>query len=103
MNLPSTVIKQSFANYEIAKSIARFPVVTNDVLRYYTLPVHCALLYYTASKIFHGARWHSHFQTPMIIHNSKNLFVNDFVHIHYQDDVAVAKILKYFQKVINFI
>ena len=39
----------------------------------------------------------------MIIHNSKNLFINDFVHIHYQDDVAVAKILKYFQKVLNFI
>lgn len=49
--------------------------------------------------MFHAKRWHTEFQTPMIIHNNKNLFVNDFVHVHYQDGVAIAKVLKYYQKV----
>lgn len=51
-------------------------------------------------ELFHARRWHSDFQAPMIVHNSRHIYVSDFIYFQHRNlGPTVGKVLKFFQKV----
>ena len=48
-------------------------------------------------EMFHARRYHSNFPSPMIIHKSSHIYVNDFVKFeHTTLGISTGKVLSYY-------
>uniref|UniRef100_A0A1X7UZ35 Uncharacterized protein n=1 Tax=Amphimedon queenslandica TaxID=400682 RepID=A0A1X7UZ35_AMPQE len=83
VNLPSTFVRNCFANPLICQHIVRMPIVAKDFL----------------TEIYHGNRKHTQYQCPMVIAAGQHIFLNDFVTFSHQScGTTLGQVLAIYQK-----
>uniref|UniRef100_A0A1X7UVS3 C2H2-type domain-containing protein n=1 Tax=Amphimedon queenslandica TaxID=400682 RepID=A0A1X7UVS3_AMPQE len=83
VNLPSTFIRNCFANPVIASKIIRHPVKAKEYIK----------------EIYYAKKWHNDFHCPMIMSPIGHVFENDFIKFsHSVSGETLGKVLKFYDK-----
>ena len=101
MILPTTSVKLQFANLEASQYMTRFPIVANNDIKYVCQSITDKLLLFFR-EMFHARKYHLEFPSPMIVHKTQHIYVNDFIKFtHDTLGTSSGKVLKYYGKVIS--